>query len=217
MKKEISLISNFNLDIYYNFLNKKIDNKKYKLIKPNFGLFYEKCFEMVESKKSNYIIFIWSQIEGVLKNFKALIENENINIKALYKEVDEYTNILNQLAKKTDHLIVNSWSLPENERGKYLSDYTSEMGLSKNINLINSRVSNQLKNKTFVFTGKLKNISRAEAKSLTEKNSGKIISNVTKKLNYLVIGEKPTTKKIKEAKELKVKVIIQSEWQKLLN
>ena len=119
MKKEISLISNFNLDIYYNFLNKKIDNKKYKLNKPNFGLFYEKCFEMIKSKKNNYIIFIWSQIEGVLKNFKALIENENINIKALYKEVDEYTNILNQLAKKTDYLIVNSWSLPENERGKY--------------------------------------------------------------------------------------------------
>ena len=48
-------------------------------------------------------------------------------------------------------------------------------------------------------------------------SNGKILSNVTKKLNYLVIGEKPTTKKIKEAKELKVKVIIQSEWQKLLN
>ena len=86
-----------------------------------------------------------------------------------------------------------------------------------NINDDKQNNKGKLKNKTFVFTGKLKNISRAEAKSLTEKNSGKIISNVTKKLNYLVIGEKPTTKKIKEAKELKVKVIIQSEWQKLLN
>ena len=86
-----------------------------------------------------------------------------------------------------------------------------------NINDDKQNNKGKLKNKTFVFTGKLKNISRAEAKSLTEKNSGKIISNVTKKLDYLVIGEKPTTKKIKEAKELKVKVIIQSEWQKLLN
>ena len=49
-----------------------------------------------------------------------------------------------------------------------------------------------LKNNTFMFTGKLKEISRAEAKSLVEQNSGKIISNVNKKLNYLVIGEKPT-------------------------
>jgi len=86
-----------------------------------------------------------------------------------------------------------------------------------NINDEKQNNKGKLKNKTFMFTGKLKNISRAEAKSLTEKNAGKILSNVTKKLNYLVIGEKPTTKKIKEAKELKVKVIIQSEWQKLLN
>ena len=75
----------------------------------------------------------------------------------------------------------------------------------------------KLKNKTFMFTGKLSSISRAEAKALTEKNSGKILSNVNKKLDYLVIGEKPTTKKIKLAEELNIKVITQLEWKKLLN
>ena len=68
-----------------------------------------------------------------------------------------------------------------------------------------------------MFTGKLLNISRAEAKSLTEENSGKILSNVNKKLDYLVIGQKPTTKKVKQAKELNIKVIKQPEWEKLLN
>ena len=75
----------------------------------------------------------------------------------------------------------------------------------------------KLKNKSFMFTGKLLNISRAEAKSLTEENSGKILSNVSKKLDYLVIGEKPTTKKVKLAKELNIKIISQPEWKKLLN
>ena len=74
-----------------------------------------------------------------------------------------------------------------------------------------------LKNKTFMFTGKLKEMSRAEAKSLVEQNSGKIVSNVNKKLNYLVIGEKPTNKKLNKAKELNVKVITQDEWIKKLN
>ena len=74
-----------------------------------------------------------------------------------------------------------------------------------------------LKNKTFMFTGKLKEISRAEAKSLVEKNSGKIISNINKKLNYLVVGEKPTTKKINNAKELNINIINQEEWEKMLN
>ena len=77
--------------------------------------------------------------------------------------------------------------------------------------------SGKLKSYSFMFTGKLSNISRAEAKSLTERNSGKILSNVTKKLNYLVIGENPTPKKVKMAKDLGISVITQSTWQKLLD
>ena len=74
-----------------------------------------------------------------------------------------------------------------------------------------------LKDKSFMLTGKLNGISRAEAKSLIEENSGSIVSNVSKKLNYLIIGEKPTKRKIDAAKELKVKIITQSEWLKMLN
>ena len=67
-----------------------------------------------------------------------------------------------------------------------------------------------------MFTGKLLGISRAEAKSLVEKNSGKIISNVSKKLDFLIIGEKPTNKKVNDAKNLNVKVISQSDFLKML-
>ena len=75
----------------------------------------------------------------------------------------------------------------------------------------------KLKNRSFMFTGKLQNISRAEAKSLIEKNSGSIVSSITKKLNYLVIGEKPTQKKIELAKKVGVKILTQQEWNNLLN
>ena len=74
-----------------------------------------------------------------------------------------------------------------------------------------------LKNKTFMLTGKLNGISRAEAKSLIEQNSGKIISNVNKKLDYLIVGEKPTTKKVSNAKQLNINIINQKEWMKMLN
>ena len=152
MKKNIRLISDFNLDTYYNFLNQKIDSKKYKLYRPNFGLFYDNCFEIINSKNKNYIVFMWSTIDGVIKNFRSLMINENINLKSLYKEVDEYINIAKQLATKTDYLIINSWSLPENSRGKYLNDYTDDMGLSRNINLINTKISDQLrKQKNIIY------------------------------------------------------------------
>ena len=74
-----------------------------------------------------------------------------------------------------------------------------------------------LKNKTFLVTGKLNGISRAEVKSLIEENSGKTISSVSKKLNFLIIGEKPTKKKVDYAKQLKIKVIDQAEFLKMLN
>ena len=74
-----------------------------------------------------------------------------------------------------------------------------------------------LNNKTFLVTGKLSGISRAEIKSLIEENSGKTISSVSKKLNFLIIGEKPTKRKVDYAKELKIKIIDQSEFLKMLN
>ena len=68
-----------------------------------------------------------------------------------------------------------------------------------------------------MLTGKLQGMSRAEAKSLIEQNSGKIISNVNKKLDYLIIGEKPTMKKVNSAKKLNIYVINQDEWIKMLD
>ena len=92
--------------------------------------------------------------------------------------------------------------------------------LNKNLSIKNMLSINNdglLKNKTFLITGKLNGISRAEAKSLIEKNSGKIISNVNKKLNFLITGEKPTIKKINIAKDLGIQIINQQELIKMLN
>ena len=74
-----------------------------------------------------------------------------------------------------------------------------------------------LKNQTFLITGKLDGISRAEIKFLIEENSGTTISTVSKKLNYLIIGEKPTRKKVEIAKDLKIKMLDTSQFLKMLN
>ncbi len=75
----------------------------------------------------------------------------------------------------------------------------------------------KLLNNTFMFTGKLSNMSRAEAKSLIEENSGSVVSSVNKKLKYLIIGEKPTNRKVQQAKELGIKILSQKEWLNLLD
>ena len=89
-------------------------------------------------------------------------------------------------------------------------------------NILNVQNENQnkngvLKNKTFMFTGKLQGLSRAEAKSLIEKNSGNTVSSISKNLNYLVIGENPTKSKVDKAKNLNIKILTQKDLIKLLN
>jgi len=81
----------------------------------------------------------------------------------------------------------------------------------------NEQKNGLLKDKYFLVTGKLDKISRAEVKSLIEDNSGTTVSSVSKKLNYLIIGEKPTKKKIETAKALKIKILNQDEFLKMLN
>ena len=86
------------------------------------------------------------------------------------------------------------------------------------INSLKSKTTNgKLINKSFLITGKLVGISRSEVKSLIENNSGKILSNVNKKLDFLIIGEKPTPKKVNLAQELNIKIINQDEFKKLLD
>ncbi len=74
-----------------------------------------------------------------------------------------------------------------------------------------------LNEKTFMVTGKLNGISRAEVKSLIEENSGSSVSTVSKKLNYLIIGDKPTKNKVDKAIELKITILNQSQFLKMLN
>ncbi len=122
-----------------------------------------------------------------LLNIDGIGETQINSIKNFYKNKTNL-NIINNLQK-----ILNIKKAIENKKGGVLS------------------------NKTFMLTGKLNGISRAEAKSLIEKNSGSIISNVSKKLDYLIIGEKPTNRKIEVARELNIKIINQSEWLRLIN
>ena len=92
--------------------------------------------------------------------------------------------------------------------------------LDEVLNIQDAKVVNTkglLRDKSFLVTGKLNNISRAEVKSLIEENSGTTVSSVSKKLNYLITGEKPTKKKIESAKALKIKIIDQDEFLRMLN
>jgi len=82
----------------------------------------------------------------------------------------------------------------------------------------NLKKKGKLSNKSLMFTGGFEKISRSEAKALTEDNGGKVLGTISKKLDILVVGgKKPTKNKINKAKELKIQIINEDSWYKLLN
>ena len=72
--------------------------------------------------------------------------------------------------------------------------------------------------KLIMFTGGFINKSRSELKFLAENMGAKIVSNISKKTDYLVAGsQKPTVRKINEAKNFNIKVLTEDDWNKIIN
>lgn len=68
---------------------------------------------------------------------------------------------------------------------------------------------------TFVITGTLPTMARAEMEELVKKHGGKISSSVSKKTDYLIAGEKAGSK-LTKAQQLGVRVLSEEEVHKLL-
>jgi hypothetical protein len=73
-----------------------------------------------------------------------------------------------------------------------------------------------IQDQTFLFTGTLIEFTRDEAESLVEANGGKVISGVTAKLNFLVVGEDAGSKLDKAEKLGTVKILTEKEFLKMV-
>lgn len=77
-----------------------------------------------------------------------------------------------------------------------------------------SQASDAFATLTFVVTGTLPTFSRDDAKAFIESHGGKVISSVSKKTSYLVLGENPGSK-FDKAQALGIKILSEDELKKL--
>ena len=147
------------------------------------------------------------------------------NAKIISKNLKSLKNFISLSKKNNFDNLINIDGIGETQINSIKNFFKNSTNLDvlKNLEKLlivkndeNQKTNGILNNKTFMFTGKLSNMSRSEAKSLIEQNSGSIVSNVTKKLDYLIVGEKPTNRKVEAAKSLKVKILDQSSWLQML-
>ena len=148
------------------------------------------------------------------------------NAKILSKYFKSFSNFINFSNELNSDDILNIDGIGETQLKSVKNFFDNKVNLNilkelKKIlevkNVVTKDKNGLLNEKTFMVTGKLNGISRAEVKSLIEENSGSSVSTVSKKLNYLITGDKPTKKKVDKAKELKITILNQSQFLKMLN
>ena len=148
------------------------------------------------------------------------------NAKLLSKYFVSFLNFKNLSKKKNYNDLLNIDGIGETQVSSIKSFFSNKINLEvlnklgqvltiKNANV--KQNNGLLKDKSFLVTGKLEGISRAEIKSLIEENSGTTLSSISNKLNYLITGHKPTKKKVESAHQLNIKVINQDEFLNMLN
>ena len=144
----------------------------------------------------------------ISKYFKSFSNFKTISVGKKYDELinidgigeTQVNSIKNFFSNKTNLFILNQLE-------KILTIYDTKVEKKNGL----------LRDQNFLVTGKLNGISRAEIKSLIEENSGTSVSSVSKKLNYLIVGEKPTKRKVESAKDMKIKIINQDQFLKMLD
>lgn len=74
-----------------------------------------------------------------------------------------------------------------------------------------------LEGKTFLYTGTFINYSREALETKIEANGGKLVSGVSKKLDFLIVGEGAGPSKLAKAEQLGVKMMSEDEFEKMLS
>jgi DNA ligase (NAD+) len=91
------------------------------------------------------------------------------------------------------------------------------LGLNmKNDKKQSSADNNLLQGQAFLFTGTLHQLKRSDAEALVEERGGKIVSGVSSKLNYLVVGEDAGSKLEKAKKINTVRIITEDDFLEMI-
>ena len=142
-----------------------------------------------------------------IKEFIKLLDFKNRQ-KFLYSLVD-----LDGIGETQIQSIDNFFSNKTNIR--IINNLINKLNIKSYVGINND---GKFSNKKLMFTGGFKNMSRSEAKAIAENNGGKVLGSISKNLDFLVVGDsKPTKRKVEQAKQLKIKIILEKDWNKILN
>ncbi len=124
--------------------------------------------------------------------------------------IDELLEV-EEIGEKIAESIVEFFANPLNEK---MIEALKTAGV--NLSAEATATGDRLAGKTFLVTGSLTGYSREEIKEKIEAEGGRILSSVSKNLDYLLVGEKPGSKLAKAEKLGTVRIIDEKEFEEML-
>ena len=206
----LNLISD-KYDIY------ELENHKDKIIKlDGFG---EKSFlNLIESINKSKITSLSRYLFSL--GLRYLGENNSELISLNFKNKTRFKNFIK--SKKLREQLENIDGLGEKAINSFINYFSNEGNLKESFAILDIIEIEEIEsnyeslNKSILFTGTLKKMSRDRAKELAKKKGYKIASNVSKNLDILVYGEKSGSK-LKKAKDLKINILNEKDFLNLIN
>ena len=234
VSKDALNIEGFGKKVVENFWNKKLIKYPYDIfaldlnVLKKFDGWGEKSINNLKnsinkSKEISLDRFIFSLgIRHIGEENAKVLAKHFINVKKFF----DISKNLNNNQKYLDELqsIDGIGNSQTESLKKFFSNGQNLKVTSKLISILSIKNYEYLRKKTSIsgklimFTGGFVNKSRSELKFLAESMGAKIVTTVSKKTNFLVTGsQKPTIRKINDAKNLNIKILTEDDWSKVIN
>ncbi len=208
LEKTEAFLNDKNIDLQkLNHLNKVSIQKKT----------FNNLIESIEKcKKAPFEKVLYSLgIRFVGETTAKLLANSFITIDNLIKAGTDELLHINGIGEKIAESVINFFS---EEKNISLIEKLKYHGLTFHIDSENITTNKTLEGITFVVTGNFGSGEiRNRLKKTIEEYGGKLVSGISKNVNFLLAGEKPGPEKIKKANDLNIKVIGKDEFEHLLS
>ena len=166
--------------------------------------------ERSKSRPFSRVLFALG-IRHVGESIAELLASAFGNIEALTAATEEEISSVQGIGPEIAHRVRSYFDVDEN---RDLIRRLMAAGLNFKVSGEEVPLGGPFAGKTFVITGMLPSLSRKEASDLIEKHGGKVLSSVSSKTSYLVVGADPGSK-LTKARELGVTQLTEEELLKL--
>lgn len=175
----------------------------------------EKLQEGIEKSKTQPLhrIIYGLGIRFVGEGTAKILAQKVDHLLALKNYTIEDLQQLDDIGPKVAGSIVNYFS---NAKNIILLEELESLGVQLKNEMKTQVIEGGLTGQTFLFTGTLNKLKRSEAEAMVEAKGGKLLSGVSSKLNYLIVGEDAGSKLDKAKKLNTVNILSEDEFLKVI-